>query len=196
VDNGEYSLSYPESKMPGKLWHIHFQPDGEPICYYFYKNSETNGIIAKSMTSDEKKLILKSDHPIGDTMLSPDGKKLLYFMDNGMYMANTNDDEDLSTLILPIENSWPIGWSADGQTIYIKKSNEEKNGMEVWSLSLPDKILKQLLSSEQLQDFKYVRKINIREADHSTWLTMTMGSYIGEMWKMENLFNSKDLSKN
>jgi Tol biopolymer transport system component len=197
VENGEYALVCTWSKMPGNLWDIRFSPDGEPLGYYYYDNKETktNGVLEKSMKTEVKRLLLKSDHPISNTVLSPDGKKMAYSIDSMLYIVDVNNDEDFITVGPLKKNSWPIGWTADNQSLFIKKYNEEKKGMEIWLQSVNDKSLNLLYTTEQLEDFRYVRKINIQHAGDSSYITMTMGSYLGEWWEMDNLFTSGDLTK-
>ena len=109
--NGGYSRTYLDTKMPGLLLDMRFSPDGEPIGYFEFNNREkkTNGVIAKSMRSGEKKVIVESDHPVSNPILSPDGKKMAYSIDSTLYIVDVNNFGDILQVGQLKKNNWAFG---------------------------------------------------------------------------------------
>lgn len=196
VKSGEYKLISKWSDLPGVLTSIMHSPEGE-TGYYMYDLEKGDGskIIAVNSKTGEGKTIKEFDHQASSTYLSPDGNKMVYSNDLGINYLNIDGSNETVTLSEPGKKAgWPIGWSLDSQNVFVKKYNEEKKGYEIWSLSVKDKTLELMYNTEQLKDFRYARTTNIQPVQKSTYLTMTMGSYLDEMWEMKNVF-SQNLGK-
>lgn len=188
IDVKTGNVSNYKAPMEHMYWEwrwLQFSPDAQ--TQYFVTQDESQKVIARSVESDEEKVLTEFPVWVDKVLLSHDGKTLaVQYADSLWVLPSDGTGERKKIESFEKLHGNPVGWSSDNKSIYVAK-DDAKIGLSLFEVPLENNPPQELFSPEKLKLFKGADGLKISHVGDKIYLTMQNGGRITEYWAVENI---------